>query len=79
MVTVFWLSEAVENIWAFLVGITEFLGINFVITPPTVSIPIVRGLTSNKTSSPKWQNKEVIKILKWLYFISLNNCMLKIL
>jgi hypothetical protein len=33
------------------VGITVFLGINFVITPPTVSIPKVRGATSNKRIS----------------------------
>lgn len=53
IVTVFWLSDAVEKIWAFLVGITEFLVINLVITPPTVSIPKVRGLTSSNTSSPE--------------------------
>lgn len=49
IVTVCWLSEAVEKIWDFFVGITVFLGINLVMTPPTVSIPIVRGFTSRRT------------------------------
>ena len=53
MVTVFWLSAAVEKIWDFLVGMTVFLEISLVITPPTVSIPMVRGLTSRSTISPK--------------------------
>ncbi|KNC26342.1 hypothetical protein FF38_01806 [Lucilia cuprina] len=63
MVTVCWLSEAVEKIWDFLVGMTVLRGINLVMTPPTVSIPIVKGLTSSKTmasvscspeSTPAW-------------------------
>uniref|UniRef100_A0A1B0ASV2 Uncharacterized protein n=1 Tax=Glossina palpalis gambiensis TaxID=67801 RepID=A0A1B0ASV2_9MUSC len=41
--------QAVEKICDFLVGITVLRGINFVITPPTVSIPKVSGLTSSKT------------------------------
>jgi len=41
----------VVNTWDFLVGITVFLGINFVITPPTVSIPRVRGATSKRRIS----------------------------
>merc|ERR1719422_2804486 len=52
MVTVFWLSAAVEKIWLFLVGMTVFLGTSLVMTPPTVSIPRVRGLTSRRTISP---------------------------
>ena len=52
MVTVFWLSAAVEKICDFLVGMTVFLEISLVITPPTVSIPMVRGLTSSSTISP---------------------------
>ncbi len=52
-----WLSAAVEKlkqvtsehvkqtyIWLFLVGITVFLGINLVKTPPVVSIPRVSGV-----------------------------------
>lgn len=35
----------------FLVGITVFLGINLVITPPTVSIPRVNGATSKRRIS----------------------------
>ena len=39
------------KVWDFLVGIVEFLGINAVITPPAVSIPKVKGVTSiNKRS-----------------------------
>ena len=53
MVTVFWLSAAVEKIWDFLVGMTVFLGTSLVITPPTVSIPRVRGFTSSRTISPR--------------------------
>mmetsp|Transcript_254 Transcript_254/g.628 ORF Transcript_254/g.628 Transcript_254/m.628 type:complete len:364 (-) Transcript_254:17-1108(-) len=52
IVTVGWLSWAVEKIWDFLVGTTEFRGISLVITPPTVSIPSVSGLTSRSTMSP---------------------------
>lgn len=55
MVTVGWLSEAVEKIWDFLVGTTVFLGISLVMTPPTVSIPRVRGHTSRRTMSPDGQ------------------------
>lgn len=53
MVTIGWLSEAVEKICDFLVGITVLRSISFVITPPTVSIPSVRGQTSNKTTPPE--------------------------
>merc|ERR1719245_994964 len=52
MVTVFWLSAEVEKIWDFLVGMTVFLGTSLVMTPPTVSIPRVSGLTSRRTMSP---------------------------
>eukprot|EP00732_Lithocolla_globosa_P005827 Lithocolla_globosa_v1_NODE_6320_length_1104_cov_615.124881.p3 type:complete len:131 gc:universal NODE_6320_length_1104_cov_615.124881:556-164(-) len=44
-------SAAVEKIWDFLVGRTVFREINFVITPPEVSIPRVKGLTSNNKIS----------------------------
>ena len=38
--------------WDFLVGIVVFLGIKTVITPPAVSIPNERGVTSiNKSES----------------------------
>lgn len=56
MVTVGWLSEAVEKIWDFFVGTTVFLPISLVITPPTVSIPRVRGHTSRSTTSPGRRN-----------------------
>merc|ERR1711937_611479 len=46
MVTVGWLSAAVEKIWDFFVGTTELRSMSLVMTPPTVSIPRVRGLTS---------------------------------
>lgn len=58
MVTVGWLSEAVEKIWDFLVGTTVFLGISLVMTPPTVSIPKVRGHTSRRTTSPELKKKK---------------------
>ena len=46
-----WPSAAVENICDFLVGIVVFLSINFVNTPPYVSIPNDNGVTSNNTKS----------------------------
>ena len=58
MVTVGWLSEAVEKIWLFLVGITEFRGISLVMTPPTVSIPRVRGHTSSRTIPEVWSSPD---------------------
>jgi len=39
----------VVNICDFFVGIVVFLGIKTVITPPAVSIPRDRGVTSSKT------------------------------
>lgn len=59
MVTVGWLSEAVEKIWDFLVGTTVFLGISLVITPPTVSMPRVKGHTSRSTRSPDQQDSVI--------------------
>lgn len=44
--TVGWLSTAVEKICDFLVGITEFLPMSFVITPPVVSIPLLLSATA---------------------------------
>uniref|UniRef100_A0A2M4C6E2 Putative secreted protein n=1 Tax=Anopheles marajoara TaxID=58244 RepID=A0A2M4C6E2_9DIPT len=63
IVTVCWLSEAVEKICDFFVGMTVLRGISLVITPPTVSIPMVSGFTSSSTmasvfsspdSTPAW-------------------------
>ena len=51
MSTLGWLSAAVENTWLFLVGIVVFLSINFVLTPPSVSIPKDSGVTSSNTRS----------------------------
>lgn len=59
IVTVGWLSEAVEKICDFLVGTTVFLGISLVMTPPTVSMPRVRGQTSSSTRSPMSKHKAV--------------------
>ena len=54
-------SSAVENICSALVGIVVFFSINFVVTPPNVSIPRDNGVTSsNRTSftsperTPPW-------------------------
>ena len=43
MDTAVWLSWAVEKIWLFFVGIVVLRSINFVNTPPRVSIPSERG------------------------------------
>jgi hypothetical protein len=51
--TVGWLSAAVEKIWLLRVGMTVLRGMSLVMTPPVVSIPRVRGLTSTRTTSPK--------------------------
>jgi hypothetical protein len=40
------LTAAVEKIWLFCVGMFVLRGISFVITPPVVSMPSVKGLTS---------------------------------
>ena len=49
MLTVSWLSAAVEKICDFFVGITVLREMRVDITPPTVSMPRLRGLTSNRT------------------------------
>ena len=49
--TLVWLSAAVENIWLFCVGIVVFLSIKGVDTPPSVSIPKVKGVTSKSNTS----------------------------
>ena len=49
--TVGWLSTAVENTCDFLVGIVVLASINFVNTPPMVSIPSDSGVTSNNNTS----------------------------
>jgi hypothetical protein len=49
--TCVWLSAAVEKVCDFFVGIVVFLEISFVITPPRVSMPSERGVTSSKRIS----------------------------
>ena len=51
IVTAVWLSSAVENTCAALVGIVVFFSINLVIMPPIVSIPRDNGITSNNKTS----------------------------
>ena len=51
IVTAVWLSAAVVKTLLFEVGIVVFLSINGSLTPPKVSIPKVRGVTSSKTIS----------------------------
>ncbi|MPN49189.1 hypothetical protein SDC9_196804 [bioreactor metagenome] len=51
MSTAVWLFSAVENTCDFETGIVVFLGTNGVITPPSVSIPRVKGVTSKRTMS----------------------------
>ncbi len=49
--TVGWLSEAVLKISLFFVGIVVLRSISGVITPPSVSIPSVSGVTSSSRTS----------------------------
>ena len=49
--TVGWLSWAVEKVCDFLVGMTVLRPISLVSTPPTVSIPRVKGVTSRRRRS----------------------------
>ena len=51
MPTCVWLSAAVENVCAFLVGIVVFLPISLVKTPPSVSMPSESGVTSRSRRS----------------------------
>ena len=51
MVTAGWLSSAVEKVCANLVGIVVFLVIILVITPPKVSMPSDKGVTSSSKTS----------------------------
>jgi len=44
-------SAAVEKVWLFLVGMVVFLLINLVNTPPKVSIPSERGVTSGSDAN----------------------------
>ena len=46
-----WLSAAVENTCDFLVGMVVLASMSFVITPPRVSIPRERGVTSSRSTS----------------------------
>jgi len=51
MVTAVWLSAAVEYIWLFLVGMVVLRGMRVLQTPPRVSIPKERGVTSRSSTS----------------------------
>ncbi|OPY06325.1 MAG: hypothetical protein A4E67_01531 [Syntrophaceae bacterium PtaB.Bin038] len=51
MLTAGWLSAAVEKIWLLRVGIVVFFSMSFVCTPPSVSIPRERGVTSSSSTS----------------------------
>ncbi|MCY1461016.1 hypothetical protein D9M71_786280 [compost metagenome] len=51
IVTAGWLSSAVEKVCENRVGIVVFFWIIFVITPPRVSIPSDRGVTSSSSTS----------------------------
>ena len=60
-----WLSEYVENTCSFLVGIVVFLGINTVMTPPTVSKPMDNGVTSNNKRSWTFSLPSPDKMAAW--------------
>ena len=51
ILTAAWLFSAVENTWLFFVGIVVFFSISFVDTPPSVSIPSDKGVTSKSNTS----------------------------
>ncbi len=51
MVTADWLSSAVEKVWLRLVGMVVLRSISGVNTPPRVSMPRVRGVTSSSSTS----------------------------
>mmetsp|Transcript_51950 Transcript_51950/g.123675 ORF Transcript_51950/g.123675 Transcript_51950/m.123675 type:complete len:200 (+) Transcript_51950:648-1247(+) len=59
MVTAVWLSEYVEKIWVFLQGIVLFRSISFVMTPPAVSNPKDKGVTSTKTISLRGESGDL--------------------
>ena len=46
-----WLSAAVEKVSVFLVGMVVLRSMSFVITPPSVSTPSERGVTSSSSTS----------------------------
>ena len=48
--TLVWLSAAVEKIWLFFTGMVVFRSISLVNTPPMVSMPRDRGVTSSSSS-----------------------------
>eukprot|EP00959_Pyramimonas_sp_CCMP1952_P009385 195789-Pyramimonas_sp.AAC.1 len=48
-----WLSEYVEKICDFLVGTVVLRGMSTVITPPAVSRPMDRGVTSSRSRSER--------------------------
>ena len=64
IVTSVWLSAAVENVSLFLQGIVVLASMSFVITPPSVSIPIERGVTSSNTMSPT--PPSLLRIAPWM-------------
>mmetsp|Transcript_49191 Transcript_49191/g.72136 ORF Transcript_49191/g.72136 Transcript_49191/m.72136 type:complete len:201 (-) Transcript_49191:822-1424(-) len=51
MLTTAWLSEVVVKLSVFFVGMTVLRSMSFVRTPPSVSIPRVRGVTSRRRRS----------------------------
>ena len=51
MSTLGWLSDAVEKIWVWLVGMVVLRLIILVATPPRVSIPSDSGVTSSSRTS----------------------------
>ena len=51
METAVWLSEAVEKVWPLRVGMVVLRSMSFVNTPPSVSMPRERGVTSRRSTS----------------------------
>ena len=53
------------KIWDFLEGIVAFLGIKVVMTPPAVSMPSERGVTSIRTIDPICSEVSPIRMAAW--------------
>ena len=51
METVLWLSAAVEKTWLFLAGMVVLRSMTLVMTPPRVSTPSDKGVTSKRRTS----------------------------
>lgn len=54
------------KIYCFFTGIVEFLSIILVITPPAVSIPKERGVTSKSNNLSNFSSESLFKTAAWI-------------